>query len=89
LSLETSKHLAILDERPSDIFKKHIWVSPFPEEDVVRLVDTIGSDRVLFGSDWPHLEGTPEPIDYVASIEKLDDASLRRIMRDNALGLIP
>ncbi len=40
------------------------------------------------GSDWPHLEGTPEPIDYLAQLDKLDAASVRRIMRDNGLELL-
>jgi len=78
-----------VDELPSDVFRRHIWVSPFPEENVPGLVDAIGADRVLFGSDWPHLEGTPEPIDYMAHLNKLDGASVRRIMRDNALDLLP
>jgi predicted TIM-barrel fold metal-dependent hydrolase len=78
-----------IDELPSEIFKRHIWVSPFPEEDVPRLVDAIGADRVIFGSDWPHLEGTPEPIDYMAHLNKLDAASVRQIMRENALQLLP
>ena len=73
---------------PSDIFKENIWVSPFPEDDIAHVVDLIGADRVLLGSDWPHLEGTPEPIDYVAQLDKLDAASVRRIMRDNALELL-
>ena len=50
---------------PSDIFKENIWVSPFPEDDIAHVVDLIGADRVLLGSDWPHLEGTPQPIDYL------------------------
>ncbi len=77
-----------VDDRPSDIFRRHIWVSPFPEDDVPRLVDVIGADRVLFGSDWPHLEGTPQPVDYLSHLHKLDSGSVRRIMRDNALELM-
>jgi predicted TIM-barrel fold metal-dependent hydrolase len=77
-----------VDDQPSDIFKAHIWVSPFPEDDIPGLVDAIGAERVLLGSDWPHLEGIPEPIDYLAQLEKLDAASVRRIMRDNALELL-
>jgi predicted TIM-barrel fold metal-dependent hydrolase len=77
-----------VDDLPSEIFKQHIWVSPFPEEDVPRLVEAIGAERVLFGSDWPHLEGTPEPIDYATHLKAIDDASVRRIMRDNALELV-
>jgi predicted TIM-barrel fold metal-dependent hydrolase len=73
---------------PSDIFKEHIWVSPFPEDDITHVVDSIGADRVLLGSDWPHLEGTPLPIDYAQRLDKLDAASVRRIMRDNGLELL-
>jgi predicted TIM-barrel fold metal-dependent hydrolase len=77
-----------VNDIPSDIFKRHVWVSPFPEDDIPRLVDAIGAERVLLGSDWPHLEGVPEPIDYAAQLEKLDAVSVRRIMRDNALELL-
>jgi predicted TIM-barrel fold metal-dependent hydrolase len=75
-------------ERPSEIFKRHIWVSPYPEDDIPRLVDAIGAERVLFGSDWPHLEGTPQPLDYLARVNKLDADAVRHIMRNNGLELL-
>ncbi len=77
-----------LTGRPSEIFRQHFWVSPFPEEDIGALAGHIGVDHVLFGSDWPHLEGTPEPADYGRALEGFDDVSVKRIMRDNALELI-
>ena len=40
-----------VEDRPSDVFKGHVFVSPFPEEDVLGLIELIGVDRVLFGSD--------------------------------------
>ena len=63
-------------------------MSPFPEDDIAHLVDAIGAERVLLGSDWPHLEGTPLPIDYLSQLGKLDPESVRRIMRDNGLELL-
>ena len=75
-------------ERPSDIFKRHFWVSPFPEEDIAGLVDLIGADHVLFGSDWPHAEGTQQPADYARYLEKLDPGDARKILRDNALTIL-
>lgn len=78
----------ILKDRPSEIFKQKVWVSPFPEEDVVGLTRHIGVDRVLLGSDWPHAEGTPEPLDYLKCLDGLEPASVKRIARDNALELI-
>jgi predicted TIM-barrel fold metal-dependent hydrolase len=77
-----------LDVKPSDVFRDKVWVSPFPEEDVVGLTELIGVDHVLFGSDWPHPEGNVAPSDYIDCIQKLDGADVRRIMRDNALALI-
>jgi predicted TIM-barrel fold metal-dependent hydrolase len=75
-------------ERPSEIFRRHFWVSPFPEEDVAGLADLIGADRVLFGSDWPHAEGTPQPADYADHLDDLDATRTRMILRDNALQLV-
>jgi predicted TIM-barrel fold metal-dependent hydrolase len=77
-----------LDDKPSEIFKRHVWVAPFPEEDVVGLVEKIGADRVLMGSDWPHAEATPRPLDYVECIAELREADRKAIMRDNIAGLI-
>ena len=77
-----------VDDRPSDIFREKVWVSPFPEEDVIGLTELIGVDRVLFGSDWPHPEGTVAPADYADCIQKLDPADVHKIMRTNALSLL-
>jgi predicted TIM-barrel fold metal-dependent hydrolase len=47
----------------------------------------MGADRVIFGSDWPHIEGMPEPLVYVDELKTFDDATKRRILRDNVLEL--
>jgi predicted TIM-barrel fold metal-dependent hydrolase len=77
-----------VDERPSEVFRRHFWVSPFPEEDIASLNALIGADRVLFGSDWPHAEGTQQPADYARYLEKVDPEDARKILRDNALSLL-
>ena len=75
-------------ERPSDVFRRHVWVSPFPEEDIGALAGQIGADRVLFGSDWPHAEGTEEPADYVEYLSGFSPDDTRKILRDNALAVL-
>jgi predicted TIM-barrel fold metal-dependent hydrolase len=77
-----------LADRPSDIFKNRFWVAPFPEEDVVDLVNVLGADHVLMGSDWPHPEGTATPGAFAECLNGLDETSIRQVMRDNALGLL-
>lgn len=77
-----------LTGRPSELFRRHVWISPFPEEDVPALVDLVGADRVLMGSDFPHGEGTPQPTDYLPALKGLDDLSIRKITHDNGLALL-
>ena len=71
-------------EDPVDTFKRHVWINPFWEDDVHEVVDLMGADRVIFGSDWPHIEGMPRPLDYAVELKGFDDESQRRILRDNA-----
>jgi predicted TIM-barrel fold metal-dependent hydrolase len=77
-----------LEDRPSEIFRKRVWVAPFPEEDVAGLADLIGVDHVLMGSDWPHAEGTQQPADYQRCLESFDAASRKKIMHDNVAALV-
>ena len=77
-----------LPAKPSEVFREKVWVSPFPEEDVRGLVEILGAERVLMGSDWPHAEGTEVPRDYLDCLDGLAPASVRRITRDNALELV-
>lgn len=77
-----------VEGRPSDIFKQHIYVSPYPEEDVQALVDVIGADRVLMGSDFPHPEGVAEPNELAERTVGLGADVQRRFLRENAYELL-
>ncbi|MGW0044898.1 amidohydrolase family protein [Rhodococcus sp. NPDC003348] len=70
---------------PVEQLRHHVWVAPYYEEDVNALADRIGVDRILFGSDWPHGEGLENPTSYVGDLAGLDDAAIRKVMRDNAV----
>jgi predicted TIM-barrel fold metal-dependent hydrolase len=85
----TGKHLGgKLDGLPSEILPKHLRIAPFYEDDISDLVEIIGISRVLFGSDYPHPEGLREPLRFLDYLPKLSNGDLRRIMRDNAAGLL-
>jgi predicted TIM-barrel fold metal-dependent hydrolase len=73
---------------PVETFRRHVFVSPYPEEDLEEVVRTMSADRVVFGSDWPHPEGVALPADFFARTGMLSDRELLRIARDNALGLM-
>ena len=38
----------------------------------------MGADRVIFGSDWPHIEGLEEPLDYVKELKAFDADETRK-----------
>jgi predicted TIM-barrel fold metal-dependent hydrolase len=71
-------------EDPIESFREHVWINPFWEDDVVQTVELMGADRVIFGSDWPHIEGMPRPLDYLPELKSFDDDERRLILRDNA-----
>jgi predicted TIM-barrel fold metal-dependent hydrolase len=75
-------------ENPLDTIKKHVWVTPYYEDDIRRLADTIGVERVLFGSDWPHGEGLADPASFTDELKEFTPAEAQRIMRDNCTELI-
>ncbi len=82
----TSMHRRIpgfYPEDPADIFRRHVWINPFWEDDVYEIVETMGADRVLFGSDWPHIEGLPSPLDYVVEVKELSASDRRKVLVDN------
>ena len=77
-----------LDDRPSRILKRHVWISPFPEDDPAALPPAIGEDRIVLGSDYPHPEGLAEPADYAERLEAFSPEVRRKILADNAWELL-
>ncbi len=76
------------EEYPVDVFKRNIYVHPFHEEDPKGLVDVLGADRVLFGSDYPHPEGLADPLSFVDDLKGLPDEDIKKVMGGNLNGLL-
>ncbi len=81
--------------RPSEIFKEHVFVSPHHYgEDIGALMELLGAERVLFGSDFPHAEGMSTETDYqdrvVDLVARLDrpDEEVRLVLHDNGRRLL-
>lgn len=73
---------------PVALFREHVYVNPFWEDDLHQVVDWIGAERVLFGSDWPHMEGLPRPGDVLDDLDGLSSETRERYLRTNTLGLM-
>ncbi len=73
---------------PLDTLRQHVWVTPYYEEDLRKLTDLLGTDRLLFGSDWPHGEGLAQPLDFEKELHAFTDDEKGKVMRTNALDLL-
>ncbi len=77
---------------PSEILREHLYVSPFYEPyyeaPMTELIEAIGIERLIFGSDWPHGEGKRAPADYLDDLEGLVPADVERFMRSNGRSLL-
>jgi predicted TIM-barrel fold metal-dependent hydrolase len=73
---------------PVETFCEHVWVTPFHEDHVDALVERIGAERVLFGSDWPHPEGIDEPRSFLPEIAGLPVDQQLLITSDNLRQLL-
>lgn len=89
VKIASKKAQGQLKRDPTDLFKQHVWISPNFEDDISDLKSIIGTERILFGSDWPHAEGLDIPTKYVKDIEEFaTPEEIQMIMRDNALQLV-
>jgi len=70
---------------PVETLKRHVWVAPYYEDDLVAVKDALGVDRMLFGSDWPHAEGLAEPRTFAddLSSQGFTAEEIRTVMCDN------
>ena len=58
----TDESVAALPMKASDYIRRAVKFTPFPGEDVGRMIADAGADLFLFSSDYPHPEGTDDPI---------------------------
>ncbi len=58
----TEPMLGELSMKPSDYLRRQVRVTPFPGEDVAELMAISSPELYLFSSDYPHPEGTKDPI---------------------------
>jgi len=58
----TDPSVAALPIRASEYIRRAVKFTPFPGEDVGRLIKDAGADLFMFSSDYPHPEGTDDPI---------------------------
>ncbi|MBE9044820.1 amidohydrolase [Pleurocapsales cyanobacterium LEGE 10410] len=71
--------------KPSEYFRRQCFIALEPYEPyLAEIVDYIGSDNLIFGSDYPHVDHKPSILaDAVTLEEQLPKTILEKILWDN------
>ena len=71
--------------KPSEYFRRQCFIAIEPDEPyLAELIDYIGSDNLIFGSDYPHVDHKPSVVaDMVALGAQLSKATTQKILWDN------
>lgn len=75
-------------KHPVEQFQENVYVAPYYEEDLDELKQHVSTDRLLFGSDWPHAEGLVKPLDFLNEVKDFTPADQKKFMSTNLKGLL-
>jgi predicted TIM-barrel fold metal-dependent hydrolase len=65
-----------LPMKPSEYVQRNLFFTPFAGEPVAWMIEQCGESMFMFSSDYPHWEGTPDPIGtFEASMNGISDSA--------------
>ena len=78
--------IAPLPMKPSDYIRRNCWFVAEPEERTIgAMLDIVGEDRILWGSDYPHVDSTLAAPDLIrASVAGLSPERQAAVLGENA-----
>lgn len=78
------------DRKPSEQLIEQMGFTPMPHEDVANMIEQSHPDLYLFSSDYPHIEGTRDPIGrFEKTMGELDESIKTSFYSENFLRLWP
>jgi predicted TIM-barrel fold metal-dependent hydrolase len=87
----TEPMIGELSMKPSDYIRRQVRFTPFPGEDVGEMIAHSGPELYLFSSDYPHPEGTKDPIGkFERSFDErgIDESARQLFYEDNYRTLV-
>jgi len=76
--------VAGLSLKPSEYIRRQMKFTPFPGEAVGRMIRDAGPELFLFSSDYPHPEGTDDPIGrFERTFDGIDEEAKERFYSRN------
>ena len=80
------RHTSQMKRPIREYFAQNIWVNADPSEKLLpAIVQFVGDEKFFVGSDYPHAEGFPHPVEGMRKLlASLPSASVDKILGDNA-----
>jgi predicted TIM-barrel fold metal-dependent hydrolase len=74
---------------PSEMVRRHLKFCPFAGEPLGWIIDNVGPGLLVFGSDYPHPEGTSDPIGlHERALRGCDSETVERFYYGNMAELM-
>jgi len=84
------KNLDDIKRKPSEQLKEQMAFTPYAHEDVGMLMDASSPELYLFSSDYPHVEGTRDPIGkFEKTLINHDESKKDLFYSENFLRIFP
>ena len=85
----TGRYAGALPMLPSEYFQRQMWITLIEDPLVGELLGAVGEDRVMFSTDYPHVESPwPHSREYADRIlASVDDAAKKKVIRENGAAL--
>jgi uncharacterized protein len=78
-----------LSDKPSNIARRQLRVTPYPHENAGWIIQNSGEEMCLFSSDFPHIEGGRNPLKrFDQSLEGASATARERFYGDNFVDLM-
>ncbi len=87
---KSDAQLEALSLKPSEYIRRQMKFTPFHGEDVGRMIREAGAELFLFSSDYPHPEGTRDPIGHFErTLEGICEGDKARFYWQNMAEMMP
>jgi hypothetical protein len=73
----------LYDEDPMDVLRRNVFIHIFHDAKPLELVDMLGVENCMWGSDFPHPEGLGDPLGFTEEITSLSFEDQKLVMGDN------
>ncbi len=87
--VKNEERLQKLSDKPSEIARRQLRVTPYPHEDTGWIINNSHEEMCLFSTDYPHVEGGRNPLKrFGESLESLPQSAQDGFYADNFIDLM-